>query len=144
MAFKFLKNFVKKLLGKKEPEKKECTSFDELWKEFASANFCNGTLVEYASTREGHHYSEVETNRETIRDYASDYTPNPEKVCLLTPEGQYPIIKPLRDIKKKNGVFYVDPVYYERNYAIAPNGVKIPKKPSLESISKEKRREIFN
>lgn len=130
MAFEFFKKLIGKLTRQKVSRPR---NFGELWMEFTLTNFLNGTLVEYASTQEGHNYREVETVRDAIRDHAS----SPNKVCLLTLEKQYPLSLPLRDIKKEADVFYLDPVYSDRNYAVAPMGIKIPEKPSLEEVARQ-------
>lgn len=101
-------------------------------KELFTVDFTDGTLVEYYNDLG----FEVETGRATIleaRVTGKRFTVDTDGEAYLDLMD----IKLIGRVKKEGNVFYIEmPLMW--NYALAPQNVKIPKKPSYEEYAKRK------
>jgi len=133
MAFKFLKNLWEKYFSRKQ-EVPKVRSQGDLRSEFLNTYFEGGTLVEY---QEGYQ-RDVEFGRGIVREMRLK-----RKGIDINTDGKarFGIADYINiiNLSKKDGVFSFEGAIPGMNwkYSIAPPGVKIPKKPTLEEISKE-------
>jgi len=127
----FMRRFFEWISGRgREIEERSSNS---LWAEFMDTNFSDGVIVEYAPSRP-YFYREVESTRERINNTQI----KPGQVEFFTDNGNYLINRDLRLIKKHGKIFLLDTIYPIAEYSFAPEGVVIPKKPSLDEVLRKK------